>query len=268
MKEIHPFINKWPGPLGINEVVWSITADQRAFAFLSPGSDVLILGSFPAYEVVHGEHHQGYSLDFFYGSSANIFWKIMGALFEHDIHSETDCYELLFQNKLSITDILHSTDRNNNGSADADLSPTDFNRLYGMLKARGIGKIITTSGGKGAVSGNKKSAAGWLRSYFDSKSPAVGFAQNGYIKEIRIGDFEFALGSVLSPSNNANRSIKGMLNRNPRLTECLEGWKLTGEMNNNLFKYRLVQWAKIFERFNVKVKLIIPEQVNVAFTSF
>ena len=101
-----------------------------------PGSEILILGSFPS---VKSREQQ-----FYYGHPQNRFWKIIAALFDSEVPQTIDeKKDLILDNGLALWDVIESCEIT--GSSDSSIKNAITNDLSIILSSSPI-KLIALNG--------------------------------------------------------------------------------------------------------------------------
>lgn len=257
MSEIHPFIsNKWrsniPPPLP-PLIKWFF--NDESFGYLpSNDTESIFLGTFPTYEVVNG-FRVGGNKEFFYGSTDNSFWPLLGNISALPALSEQQIFDLLDEVNFGIIDILKKIERQGQSASDAALTPLVFNKVIDLksnfLKLK---NIYATSGGKGKITkGTRVTAAKWLRdSLINAGYTVVGFNVEGFQKRIKVFDsgqliWEFNLNILWSPSPTGNIPTQGFINRNLEFADLLPVLPAAYAELPVTVKARLVQWAYLLQ---------------------
>lgn len=113
----------------------------------------LIIGSMPPYRFCHQEIplKEG-DVNFFYGSRANAFWKLLAEVFEEKFSYENtpqairDRQQLLLKNNLGMTDIIYSCIHQDGKSSDEDLKQIQYRDIPILLEQNPqIDTLIYTS---------------------------------------------------------------------------------------------------------------------------
>lgn len=120
--------------------------------FVPDGAVRLIIGSIPPHRFcVRGALHPD-DVDFFYGSRANGFWKLIGEAcgvgftFRNMEEAVRERKKFLTTSRTGITDIIERCGRANEGSSDADLTDIEFCDPSDLLRAHpDIMEIVCTS---------------------------------------------------------------------------------------------------------------------------
>ncbi|TCZ67054.1 hypothetical protein [Flaviaesturariibacter aridisoli] len=261
--EIHPFVNgKWHANLTAVPQIWHVGGGY--FGYLQPHNpQVLIVGSFPSYDVVNSVRKGG-NLEFFYGSTDNNLWPVMSALTGMPVATEANCMQLLDELGCSMTDVLLQVDRNGTSSADKDLLNPQFNQIDALLQAcPSIKVIFTTSGGKSPVNnGTDSCVTKWLRDHWMSwgVNPS-GIGANTYRKQINLThpfltSRPVEVISLLSPSDSAFQSLQRIINANTLtvIMGALPNTLFTGKYNKPFNYLRVLQWGYHFERLGLPVE--------------
>lgn len=143
--------------------------------FLPPNVKSLILGSFPPVkltapnvELISGSNMDLYSqyflnkrnqkkaadLDFYYGSSNNMFWKVMSLAFDCELTSVKAIKDFLSDKQIGVTDIVEKCNRkprkqknstHSIGSLDSDLEIIQHRDIVGTIHRNSITKVYCTS---------------------------------------------------------------------------------------------------------------------------
>jgi G:T/U-mismatch repair DNA glycosylase len=118
--------------------------DSIGLATINENTKKLILGTFPAFQVTSNKSPR---LNFYYGSTDNKFWDIIHDVLE--IKSELTAENIvnyLSDNNFGIIDIIRKCYRkDNNSSADEDLTIIEFQDIIEILSNSKIDTIYTTS---------------------------------------------------------------------------------------------------------------------------
>nr|WP_321391446.1 hypothetical protein [uncultured Desulfuromusa sp.] len=148
--------------------------------FIPANAKALIVGSFPPVKLsiknlfsISGSNKKLYDeyflnkrnqksekdIDYYYGSSNNMFWDLIGAAFNCEINTKDDMISFLTTKKIGITDLVEKCHRKetkrkpsrqnpNNvgvGSLDSDLSAIEFRDVIQSIKDHNIKKVYCTS---------------------------------------------------------------------------------------------------------------------------
>lgn len=103
---------------------------------MPPKAKKLIIGSFPCYSAVHKSYGQW----FYEGSGKNLFWRLLGEVFDHPFTTLADKKLLCQQHEIALTDILLQITRRQwerNRCADSNLMIQQINLegIHHCLKA-------------------------------------------------------------------------------------------------------------------------------------
>ena len=103
-------------------------------AFVPPGMQCLILGSFPGKEQTRGPVAEG---AWFYGAPRNQFWKIMEIAYKRPLRDRKEKEQLFREARIGITDVIRSCVRINGTNLDENLQVREYNReeIERILKA-------------------------------------------------------------------------------------------------------------------------------------
>ena len=213
--------------------------------------------------------------EFFYGSSKNIFWDILSYVTKIKVNSEKNYFEILASLNIGITDIIKSTCRNNNGSADMDLYNIEYNDFLQLKNDYfpNLKNIYFTSGGKGKIKATYNNVASWFADYFfnhtnsnfnlnevnDNEISYLSnnndiYTQYGFEKKIK----DLNLISLISPSPQANISIQGILNKNNNFNEP----------TLNTSSFRMLQWIYFIKKYNFLNDNKIPERFSNIYNKY
>lgn len=100
-------------------------------------SKVLILGSFPSVK--------SREVQFFYGHPQNRFWRVMAAIFHHEIPADVEEKRaMLIENGIALWDVIYSCDIE--GSDDASIRNVVPNDISIITDIADIKKIYTNGG--------------------------------------------------------------------------------------------------------------------------
>ncbi|NPV02939.1 MAG: hypothetical protein HPY53_16315 [Brevinematales bacterium] len=175
---------------------------------------LLFIGTFPP--------HSSQSLEFFYGSGRNNFWKIISILTNIQVSSLEDKFNVLKNNGIGITDIIYSLNRKKDiqsqkyNASDENLYPLIFNNINAILNQYpNIKNIIFTSG-----ESSEKSAYGWS------------------INELQKYKREIKLITLRSPSN-ISRLPNELVNNGDYINLCIKYLDV-----NIKVSYCVLKWAK------------------------
>lgn len=261
--EVHPFVtNRWLENIKIPNITekWHISKDKNqevlSFAYM-PNKEVksIILGTFPIWEIVSGPISSR-NFEFFYGSIVNDFWSCLGHISHKPINDVKKRIEILDGINIGITDILHVVNRSqNNCNSDNCLDRIKYNNIVDLTKHYPLLKnIFVTSGGAGPVANlneNNRSVVTWLKDSLQDYH-LRGFNIRGFVKHIAIGDFEFNLIYLFSPSNMANIVRQRELNENLNF----------GIQNISIQEYRRLQWNYFLNKYHFENKNKMDETFN------
>jgi hypoxanthine-DNA glycosylase len=120
--------------------------EQHPFKpFVPERSETLILGSFPGRESTQKTREN----DWFYCANRNQFWKILEIIFAKDLSSIEKKQQLFSGNRIAITDILLSCERQDNKNSDNNLINKKYNNeaISAILFENPIKQILFTSKG-------------------------------------------------------------------------------------------------------------------------
>ena len=277
MPELHPFVSgKWQG-----NVPPPLPGPQQwfdnglSFCYI-PTKEIesIFLGTFPTYDVVNNIRLNG-NKEFFYGSIDNRFWPLLNLISGMPIASEHQMFQLLNQSNFGVTDILKKIGRIGQSSADIDLTPIIFNNIMDLKNQFScIRNIYTTSGGKSSITdGTSVSAAKWLRdSLIATGYTVTGFNTPGYKKQISVFlnanlIWKFNLILLWSPSDNANTSIQGIINRNYQFNAIFNALPAPYNTLSEPMKARLIQWCYLLNLngFPIVPQLMVTIALNNPF---
>jgi G:T/U-mismatch repair DNA glycosylase len=162
----------------------------------------LILGSFPAFQVLNQTPH----LNFYYGSDDNLFWTIVGKVFGLELSTIDTILEFLSNAQLGIIDIIRTCYRKNNSSSeDQNLAIIELEDIIGLIQSTNITVIYTTS----------KFVTVLLKEQLDPLFKKRPILSNDYCLEYDIDNSSqktIRIVSLLSPSPNALRGIQKLIN--------------------------------------------------------
>ncbi|MCK4620995.1 MAG: hypothetical protein KAT62_02140 [Desulfuromonadales bacterium] len=141
--------------------------------FIPKNTKSLIVGSFPPIKLtikdiddVDGENKDLYEkylkankkteddIDFYYGSKENLFWKLMGDVFDKNLNSVSTIKKFLEINLIGITDIIENCKRKSTkvnqkerkiDSSDKGLIIKEYRDVIKTIKENNIRKIYCTS---------------------------------------------------------------------------------------------------------------------------
>lgn len=241
--ENHPFTNgRWLNNNNRLDLNSKWINKEKYFAYMPiKQTRSIFLGSFPIWQISTGEVTPD-NFEFFYGSRYNDFWNCMGNLFNVNINNIENRLKILDEYEFGITDILKKIDRiPMNSNQDKDLVGLKYNDIV-ALKAEydTILNIYITSGGKGPIGNLRtKNVATWLKDSL-SQNDLIGFNQNGFVKQIIVNDIKFNLIYLYSPSNSANTSLQGVINKNNNF----------GIENLDICTFRRLQWGYFLKKFH------------------
>jgi G:T/U-mismatch repair DNA glycosylase len=120
--------------------------EDHQFDIVVPsGAKHLIIGTFHT-------HPDNFSYPFYYSGKENMFWVIMGKVFDHrfshpngDLAAE-ERKRFLLERKIGITDMIKKCYRRNHSSSDTDLFPIILNDILSVLdRHSAIDTLIFTS---------------------------------------------------------------------------------------------------------------------------
>lgn len=253
--EFHPFITgRWKENLDKNIQIqdkWFENGenkeDIKSFAYMpSKGTESIILGTFPIWEISHGSQTEN-NFEFFYGSKVNDLWNFLEGITNTNTNNLTNRIGLLDKLGIGITDILLKIERQpNNCSSDTCLTALKYNDIFNLKEHYPILKnVFITSGSKSAIqtlNDNNKSVATWFKDAVGNNLKAVdGFKTNGFVKPISINKKTvFNLIYLYSPSNSANPALQGILNKNNNF----------GFNNLTVAEFRKIQWSYFLNKYH------------------
>lgn len=188
------------------------------------------------------------NLEFFYGSVVNSFWNILANLSNLPATNVKQRFAVLEKLNFGLTDILQKIERYpDNNNADSSITNLNYNKIF-ELKSNlpNLKNIFITSGGRGPVGSlnNSKSVATWFKDSVRNNKIS-GFNSRGFVKKIKVDGTSFNLIYLFSPSDMANISIKGILNKN----------EYFGMPNLTIESFRKFQWAFMINKFNPALNL-------------
>lgn len=147
--------------------------EPHAFGtFSHPEAEILIIGTFPT-------HKRNWAFEFFYPNSQNVFWEVIGSVFNYTFqnHKDESAVEerkaFAKLHKIALTDMLAKAIREKDSSGDDQLIPVELMDILSILKTNtSIHRLILTS------RSGKNSALNLLRchlienkiSFFESKN--------------------------------------------------------------------------------------------------
>ncbi|MGL2986396.1 hypothetical protein ACSVH5_02270 [Flavobacterium sp. RSSA_27] len=241
--ENHPFTNgRWLNNNNHLDLNGKWINNHKYFAYMPiKKTKSIILGSFPIWQISIGEVTDD-NFEFFYGSRYNDLWNCIGNLFNVDINNLENRLNILNKYEFGITDILKKIDRNPiNSNKDKDLIGLKYNDILALKDDYdAIINIYTTSGGKGSIGNLRtKNVATWFKDSLNNND-LNGFNQKSFVKRITINNVKFNLIYLYSPSNSANTSIQGVLNKNNNF----------GIQNLDIYTFRRLQWGYFLKKFH------------------
>jgi len=241
--EKHPFItNRWLDNNSNRDLNEKWINNDRYFAYI-PCSKIksIFLGSFPIWQISTGDVTPE-NFEFFYGSRYNDFWNCLGTLFNVNVNNLDNRLYMLNNYEFGITDILKEVERNPiNSNQDKDLKGLEYNNVRALKDDYdSIINIYITSGGKGSIGNLKtKNVATWFKDSIINEN-LEGFNQNNFVKRITLNDKKINLIYLYSPSNSANTSLKGVINKNNNF----------GIQNLDICTFRRLQWGYFLKKFH------------------
>lgn len=196
----------------------AVNIEPHAFGNYVPvGAETLVIGTFPT-------HKRNWKFEFFYPNSSNIFWRLVGDLFNHTfIHNsgeeavhERKAVAALY--KFALTDMLAKAIRQKDNSGDDQLVKIELMDIFGIInQCPTIHRLILTS------RSGKINALGLFEEYLKSKG--ISFYQ-GKIGNLIVGFFEF---------NQRRINVFVPYSPSPRV-ERQHGYELIKEMYQKCFE--------------------------------
>ena len=114
--------------------------------FVPPNAKYLLLGSFIGKEAIRGTPYYDATYDWFYGTKRNQFWPILEEVYGMKLKTKHDKQELFTKLGISITDIIHSCERQKESNLDNNLTKKVYNMaITGILENNEIEKVFFTS---------------------------------------------------------------------------------------------------------------------------
>ena len=249
--EQHPFSsNRWLNNINNLKIEdkWFVNRDTAnetvSFGYM-PNKQVksIFLGTFPIWEITVGPAGNK-NMEFFYGSVVNDFWSCLGFISGMPINDLNNRISILDALNLGITDILETVERNPaNCNADNCLRAIKYNDILNLKESFPLLKnIFITSGGKGHVGNlnNNKNVATWFKDSVKDQN-INGFNTDGFAKPISVNNIEFNLIYLFSPSNAANTSRAGEINRNNSF----------GINGLSIQQFRKLQWGYFIKKYHL-----------------
>lgn len=113
-------------------------------AFIPENATVLIVGSFPGWEVTHKELTED---EWFYGTKRNQFWKIISTVYNTRLENRKEKQQLFSMRGIGIVDIFLKIKRKGKSNQDLDLKVVEYNdkEIRKILKSHDISNIYFTS---------------------------------------------------------------------------------------------------------------------------
>lgn len=117
--------------------------------YIPEGANAIIIGSFPIGKFSDpGRHHEilPHEIEFFFGGSKNLLWKILGEIFEMPVSNKSQIKKLLSVKKLGVGDVIKSCVRREGRASDSDLFDIEWNTdLLKVIRRKKIKTIFYTS---------------------------------------------------------------------------------------------------------------------------
>jgi G:T/U-mismatch repair DNA glycosylase len=178
---------------------------------ISTDTKKLIVGTFPAYEVVNLKTPR---LNFYYGSKDNKFWDIVREVSYNDFEFTTESIlHFLLERKIGIIDIIERCYRKGNrSSSDDDLSIIEALDIVNLIQLTNCRNIYTTS--KLVTNIIKKQLKPIVSNLTETVIPINGYEYEQIVFKILENGPQYIVRifTLFSPSNNGLRGIQKRLN--------------------------------------------------------
>lgn len=117
--------------------------------FIPKHPRLMIVGSFPIGKFTNPQRRceiKSNEYDFFFGGEKNLFWKLLGEVFNVSLNSSDNIKKFLQEKGIAIGDVIHSCRRKAGGGSDSNLYDIEWNKnLLKIIENNKIKKIYFTS---------------------------------------------------------------------------------------------------------------------------